>query len=267
MSVEKGLKIFSYLPNPRVWKAEIAAKIADIPIEVIGDKPAEIPNWLWDFEPKKLLDSDKEELKKFERTGKRGFSSALYKTDDFLKLIPFGTVPAAFSPDGKIGIFESNSILRAIARQDNINNLYGKNLFEASRIDSFLDSGLVFSREHQEYLFGLKNMNEALYQRMKSAYEFFLNGIEESLKSTKFIGFDHLTIVDISFFCDFSQFLREGHYVEDLKGKGLAPVSENFVSDFPRTYDHLMRLSEVEEFSSVVGTYLDWYKRKLQDSN
>ena len=110
--MEKGLKIFSYLPNPRVWKAEIAAKIADIPVEVIGDKPAEIPNWLWDFEPKKLSDSDKEELKQFERTGKRGFSSALYKTDDFIKLIPFGTVPAAFSPDGKIGIFESNSILR-----------------------------------------------------------------------------------------------------------------------------------------------------------
>ena len=50
--MEKGLKIFSYLPNPRVWKAEIAAKIADIPIEVIGDKPTEIPNWLWDASQK-----------------------------------------------------------------------------------------------------------------------------------------------------------------------------------------------------------------------
>ena len=77
--MEKGLKIFSYLPNPRVWKAEIAAKIAGIPVEVIGDKPSEIPNWLWDSEPKKLSDSDKKELKQFERTGKRGFSSSLYK--------------------------------------------------------------------------------------------------------------------------------------------------------------------------------------------
>ena len=265
--MEKGLKIFSYLPNPRVWKAEIAAKIAGIPVEVIGDKPTEIPNWLWDSKPKKLSDSDKKELKQFERTGKRGFSSALYKTDDFLKLIPFGTVPAAFSPDGKIGIFESNSILRAIARQDDINHLYGKDAFEASRVDSFLDSGLVFSREHQEYLFGLNDMNEALYQRMKLAYEFFLNGIEESLKNSKFIGFDHLTIVDISFFCDFSQFLREGHYVDDLKEKGFNLVSENFVTEYPKTFNHLMNLSEVEEFSSVIGTYLDWYKRKLQDSN
>ena len=265
--MEKGLKIFSYLPNPRVWKAEIAAKIAGIPVEIIGDKPSEIPNWLWDIKPKKLTDADKKKLKQFVRIGKRGFSSALYKTDDFIKLIPFGTVPAAFSPDGKIGIFESNSILRAVARQDDTNNLYGKDSFEASRIDSFLDSGLVFSREHQEYLFGLKDMNETLYQRMTSAYEFFLNGIEESLKNTKFIGFDYLTIVDISFFCDFSQFLREGHYADDLKEKGYTLVSENFASDYPKTYHHLLKLSKVEEFSSVIGTYLDWYKRKLEDSN
>jgi len=265
--MEKGLKIFSYLPNPRVWKAEIAAKIAGIPVEIIGDKPADIPNWLWDIKPKKLTDADKKKLKQFVRIGKRGFSSVLYKTDDFIKLIPFGTVPAAFSPDGKIGIFESNSILRAVARQDDKNNLYGKDIFEASRIDSFLDSGLVFSREHQEYLFGLKDMNEALYKRMTSAYEFFLNGIEESLKNTKFIGFDHITIVDISFFCDFSQFLREGHYADDLKEKGYTLVSENFASDYPKTYDHLLKLSKIEEFSSVIGTYLDWYKRKLEDSN
>ena len=51
-SMGKGLKIFSYLPNPRVWKAEIAAKIADVPLEIIGDKPSEIPNWLWDTDPK-----------------------------------------------------------------------------------------------------------------------------------------------------------------------------------------------------------------------
>ena len=56
--MKKGLRIFSYLPNPRVWKAEIAAKIAGIKVEVIGDKPSEIPNWLWDSEPKKLSDFD-----------------------------------------------------------------------------------------------------------------------------------------------------------------------------------------------------------------
>ena len=85
--------------------------------------------------------------------------------------------------------------------------------------------------------------------------------------NTDFIGFDHLTIVDISFFCDFSQFLREGHYEDDLKNKGFNLISENFVLDYPKTYNHLMQLSKLDEFSSVIGTYLDWYKRKLQESN
>ena len=31
------LKIFSYIPNPRVWKAVIAGKICGVEVEVIGD--------------------------------------------------------------------------------------------------------------------------------------------------------------------------------------------------------------------------------------
>jgi len=33
------IRIFSYLPNPRVWKSIITAKIGGIDLEVIGDKP------------------------------------------------------------------------------------------------------------------------------------------------------------------------------------------------------------------------------------
>ena len=84
--MQKGLRVFSYLPNPRVWKAEIAAKILNIPIEILGDKPAEIPNWLWDTSPKKLSDDDKVKYAAFERKGKRGFNSSLYKSDKFLEV-------------------------------------------------------------------------------------------------------------------------------------------------------------------------------------
>ena len=110
------LKIFSYVPNPRVWKAVIAGKICGVEVEVIGDKPANLGSWLWDFNPKILNENEKNPDHKYARKGKRGFSGVLYKTDSFLKAHPFGTVPAAFSPDGDIGIFESNSILRAVAR-------------------------------------------------------------------------------------------------------------------------------------------------------
>ena len=48
------LKIFSYVPNPRVWKAIIAGKICGVEVEVIGDKPANLGSWLWDFNPKIL---------------------------------------------------------------------------------------------------------------------------------------------------------------------------------------------------------------------
>ena len=44
------LRIFSYLPNPRVWKALIAAEYLGVTVEVIGDKPKNLGNWLWDFD-------------------------------------------------------------------------------------------------------------------------------------------------------------------------------------------------------------------------
>ena len=40
------IRIFSYLPNPRVWKAVIAGKLCNVEVEVIGDKPKNLPNWI-----------------------------------------------------------------------------------------------------------------------------------------------------------------------------------------------------------------------------
>ncbi len=46
------LKIFSYLPNPRVWKAVIAGRLGGVDVEVVGDKPGELGKWLWQFVPR-----------------------------------------------------------------------------------------------------------------------------------------------------------------------------------------------------------------------
>ena len=43
----------------------------------------------------------------------------------------------------------------------------------------------------------------------------------------KYITGEELTIADISFVCDFSQFLREGHYKEILKKKELELITKN----------------------------------------
>ena len=65
-------------------------------------------------------------------------------------------MPAAFSPDGKIGIFEANSIMRAVARLGHGRlPLYGSNAYDASRIDRFLDASLIFARDAQLYLLSL----------------------------------------------------------------------------------------------------------------
>ena len=198
----------------------------------------------------------------YARIGKRGFSGILYKTDEFLKAHPFGTVPAAFSPEGDIGVFESNSILRAVARVGKHGELYGKNNYEASRIDSYLDANLVFAREAQVYLLEIENLTQEGFDRMSAAYDFYLNGIETSLANSQYIAGNELTIADISFVCDFAQFLREGHYEEILTENGFGLISKNGPKDYPLVFKHLLELSDRKEFSSVMGTYLDWYRKK-----
>lgn len=254
------LKIFSYLPNPRVWKAVIAGKVTGVKVQVIGDKPRELGKWLWDTSPRELEEEEMTADSPHARLGKRGFSGVLYKTDDFLKAHPFGTVPAAFSPDKNIGIFESNSILRSVARAAKYPGLYGNNHYEASRIDSFLDANLVFAREAQVYLLGIETLTKEGYERMSLAYEFYISGLEQSLSNNAYIAGNELTIADISFVCDFSQFLREGHYEEILQDKQLELIAKQGPNEYPKVFKHLLSLSEREEFSSVMGTYLDWYK-------
>ena len=105
------LKIFSYLPNPRVWKAQIAAVLGGVDLEVVGDKPRAMGDWLWDSSPRRLTPQDRDPTGPYARTSRRGFKGTLYKTDRFLRAHPFGTVPAAFGGPEGCGIFESNSIL------------------------------------------------------------------------------------------------------------------------------------------------------------
>ena len=58
------LRIFSYLPNPRVWKALIAADYLGVSVEVLGDKPKNLGNWLWDFDARELAEEEKTVKKK-----------------------------------------------------------------------------------------------------------------------------------------------------------------------------------------------------------
>ena len=252
------VRIFSSLPNPRVWKALIAADLCGVTVEVVGDRPRNLGNWLWDFDAREMLDNERTEDSPHARTGRRGFSGTLYKTDDFMKAHPYGTVPAAFSPDGEIGVFESNSILRATVRASKEDHgLYGRTPFEASRVDSFLDAGLVFGREAQVYLLGVSDITKETYERMAAAYEFYVSGIDQALTTEDFVATSELTIADIAFVCDTGQFLRERRSEEVLAKQGLSPISLGFEDDFPRAYAHLKSLSARPEFAHHLGRSLE----------
>ena len=74
------MRIFSYLPNPRIWKAQIAAAYLDVQLEIVGDRPGELTDWLWDLDPRPLADGERDSLADNAVTGSRGFSNSLIKT-------------------------------------------------------------------------------------------------------------------------------------------------------------------------------------------
>src|SRR5271156_6418016 len=259
------LRIFSYLPNPRIWKATIAARLSGVDVEVRGSSPKELRSWLWDFDARPL--SSSEPTSSDARTGKVGFSGTLHKTDAFMEAHPFGTVPAAFSADGKTGIFESNSIMRAVARLGESRfPLYGHDAYEASRIDSFLDASLVFARDSQIYLLSLVDgsVTPEIHTRMRDGFAVYLAGINQALSPDRaFLVGDNISLADICFVAELVLFFNERARPGVLISKGLEPILHARVdTEFPRAFAHFTRLRRHPAFAPDVEPYL----KKIESS-
>jgi glutathione S-transferase len=262
-----ALRIFSYLPNPRIWKATIAGRLCGVEIEIRGASPGELAQWLWDFDARPVAEVPPEMLAATERAGRIGFSkSTLHKTAAFLEAHPFGTVPAAFSPDGRTGIFESNSIMRTVARlgQERF-PLYGRDPYAASRIDSFLDASLVFARDSQIYLLALRggSVTTELYARMRESFETYLSGIEQALAPERsFLVGDGLTLADICFAAELCLFHNERARRSALEAAGLPLLLDDaFARTYPRSSDHFRRLLAHPAFVPDVAGYLEKIER------
>ncbi len=255
------LRIFSYLPNPRIWKATIAARIAGVEVEVRGAAPNELADWLWDFDAHRLTDAERASDAHV-RTGTVGFrGTSLRKTDAFLDAHPFGTVPAAFSPDGTVGIFESNSIMRAVARLGEKGApLYGHGPYEAARIDGFLDASLVFARDTQNYLLALRGdgIDREVHARAEAALAAYLGGIDRALAPERsWIVGDSVTIADIAFVAEISLLHYERARTHVLEQASLSPIlREGVTAAFPRAWSHFGRLRAHPAFAPDVEPYL-----------
>ncbi len=255
------LRIFSYLPNPRIWKATIAARLSGVEVEVRGSSPKELQSWLWDFDARPLS-GEEQAASTDAKAGRVGFKGTLHKTDAFMEAHPFGTVPAAFSPDGKVGIFESNSIMRAVARLGESRfPLYGRGAYEASRIDSFLDASLVFARDGQTYLLALISgtVSSEIHTRAKEGFATYAGGINQALApDRKFLVGDNVTIADICFVAELSLFFNERARVTTLEKSGLEPILHARVEEeFPRAFAHFSTLRKHPAFAPDVDPYLN----------
>lgn len=256
------LRIFSYMPNPRIWKATIAARLNGAVVEVRGAAPDQLPDWLWDFDARPLTEADRATASGFARIGKVGFKGGrLHKTDTFLAAHPFGTVPAAFAPDGGTGIFESNSIMRAVARlgQDGV-TLYGNDPYEASRIDSFLDVSLVFARDAQIYLLALRGGTAPadVHVRAAEAFATYMAGMAQALRpNRKFLVGEDVTLADICFACEVALFSVERRSTRLLAENGLTPISAPVAADHAEAWAHFAHLAEHPAFAPDMRPYLD----------
>ncbi|MGH8517015.1 MAG: glutathione S-transferase family protein [Panacagrimonas sp.] len=262
------LRIFSYLPNPRIAKATIVARLCGIEVEVRGAPAQDLGGWLWDYEAHPMDAAERASLAHLVVAPKTGFKASLYKTPAFLAAHPFGTVPAAFGPGGEIGIFESNSIMRAVARAgaQAQPGLYGHgDPWLASRIDAFLDASLLFARDTQVYVLALRDaqLSPATHAQMASALITWLTGLERALGTragdSAFIAGDTLTLADIAFVCELALLQNERNHHDKLARLELQPVLEAHggAEAFPRANAHYTRLLAHPAIAPDLQPYVD----------
>ncbi|WP_246801464.1 glutathione S-transferase [Bradyrhizobium genosp. L] len=256
------------MPNPRVWKATIAARFCGVDVEVRGAPSKELRDWLWDYDARPLAEDERSSLSSLARRGRVGLTGAqLLKTEAFMEAQPFGTVPAAFGPDGKIGIFESNSIMRTVARLGHAKfPLYGRDAYEASRIDGFLDVSLVFARDSQIYLLALSGgtVDAAIHARAREAFAIYASGIEQALSPQRetLVG-NIISLADICFAAELALFMNEHARAAQLRERGLERILHPGVQqEYPLAFAHFARLVEHAHFRPDLKPYVEKLQSK-----
>jgi elongation factor 1-gamma len=233
-----------------------------VEVEVRGAPPAELASWVWDFDARPLSPADYSEPTA-EEIGRTGFKGVkLRKTRAFLEAHPFGTVPPTFSPDGAIGIFESNSIMRAVARLgESRAPLLGSGPYQASRVDGFLDASLVFARDAQTYLLSLleRTVSAENHSRARDALATYLGGINRALlPDRRFLVGDRLTLADVCFVAELALFWNERTRGDVLEERGLSSVLNDARCDivYERAFARFDRLRRHPAFAPDVEPYL-----------
>ena len=135
----------------------------------------------------------------------------------------------------------------------------GRGPFEASRVDSYLDVSLVFSRESQIFQLAVvgDNVTPEIYAATQKALTSYLGGIEATLEHRSFLVGDAVTLADICFTAEIVQFSQTRRGEAALRGRGLEPLAgEPLESSYPRAAAHFRQCAALPEFAPDLGAYL-----------
>ena len=110
---------------------------------------------------------------------------------------PLGRFPVLQTPEGYL--FESNSIVRFIARNDKSNSfLYGRTPFESSQVDMWLDfAASEIDVCSQPYILHFFVPTAAIAADANARVEEVLNGLENWLENRTYLVGERLTVADI----------------------------------------------------------------------
>lgn len=264
MTAASQVRVFSYLPNPRVWKATIAARIGGVEIDLRGAPAADLAEWLWDFDARPGSEAPPVQLRVAEHQGRVGFKGEkLYKTDAFLEADPLEPCRWRSAAMAWWGLLESNSIMRTVARLSPTAALYGRDAFEASRIDSFLDVSLVFGWDAQTYLPATHagSISPDIYTRADEAFTTYMGGHEQALTPPRdYLVGNGVSLADICFACEIALFHNELPRASVLAEIGQQPFLATARERFPRAMAHFEKLAADPDFAPEFAPYLDKFR-------
>ena len=118
---------------------------------------------------------------------------------EFKQKNPNGTVPVLETPEGYL--YESNAILRYIARHNDDSKLYGSNTYERALVDQYLD-WISFNLEPAlipvvfTYAGYVPYDKNTFNTKLESAKK-LLRVVDDRVKQSKYLAGDNITIADI----------------------------------------------------------------------
>lgn len=161
---------------------------------------------------------------------------------EYLKKNPNGKVPTLETDEGFL--FESNTILRYIARLSKGHKLYGNNIYEESLVDQHLDWLITsFEPVYQHVNFPLRGKqpyNKEIYEKAVESLKEMLKIVEDILKTTQYLVGSTITIADIFLVQNLSFLFR---FAFDEKAR----------KPFPNLVKYYLALANEENFKSVMG--------------